>query len=42
MNFEFETMFETGVDENNWDDTVSLFQRFCCYVFKKMDIVLFF
>ena len=26
VNFEFETMFETGVDEMNWDDTVSSFQ----------------
>ena len=24
INFEFETMFETGVDEMSWDDTVSI------------------
>ena len=24
VNFDFETMFETGVDEMSWDDTVSI------------------
>ncbi|XP_063962485.1 uncharacterized protein LOC135155919 [Lytechinus pictus] len=24
VNFEYETMFETGVDEMSWDDTVSM------------------
>ena len=32
INFEFEKMFETGVDEMSWDDTVGCIFAFICFV----------
>ena len=32
INFEFEKMFETGVDEMSWDDTVGCIFIFNCFV----------